>query len=254
MELNDNKLDKDTPVPLYYQLKNIIKEQIENGYLKPGDTVPPERILAESYEVSRPTIRKALSELVNEGLLNRKKGKGTFVSEPNFEFSFVQKLMTFYDDMVTKGFEPKTRVITKKLKEANEDLAGKLSISAGNKIIFIKRVRFIKGEPIVIVNNHLPYHLCQEIMSTNLSDKSLYNSMAEKCNLVNYRAEMIIRPAVANHFDSKLLGIDTGEPIHHIKTISYTEDNIPMDYFESRFRGDRGEIKVNLCDREAENR
>ncbi|MBF8435569.1 GntR family transcriptional regulator [Halanaerobiaceae bacterium Z-7014] len=248
MDLIDNKLDKDTPVPLYYQLKNIIKEQIEKGYLKPGDTVPPERILAESYDVSRPTIRKALSELVNEGLLNREKGKGTFVSEPKFEFSFVQKLMTFYDDMVTKGFKPKTNVITKELKEADRDLAEKLSISVGDKYIYIKRVRSIKGEPIVIVENHIPYHLCEDIISINLSDKSLYNSMYEKCGLENYRAEMSIAPALANHYDSKLLEIDAGSPIHHIKTISYTKDNIPMDYFESRFRGDRGEIKVNLCD------
>jgi len=99
----DEVLDKSTPIPLYFQLKEIIKDKIDSGKLKPGDILPSERELSQVYQISRPTIRQALKELVNEGLLYREKGKGTYVSKPKINYGFIQKLTTFYDDIKEKG-------------------------------------------------------------------------------------------------------------------------------------------------------
>ncbi len=102
MIILEQKLNRKIPVPLYYQLKEIIKEEIEEGKLKPGDPIPSERELSEKYGISRPTVRQALKELVYEGWLTREKGRGTFISKPKIDYGFIQHFTTFYDDMVKK--------------------------------------------------------------------------------------------------------------------------------------------------------
>jgi len=241
-----NILDKNTPIPLYFQLKEILKEKIETGELKPGDLLPSERELKEKYQISRPTIRQALNELVNEGLVYREKGKGTYVAKPKINYGFIQKFTTFYDDMKEKGFNTKTRVIKLEVKSGRKALAKKLNIEANDKIIIINRLRFVKGEPIVSVMNHIPYKLCPQLVEEDLKDKSLYRIMADKFDIVPYRAQITLEPIVAEEFDSELLDINVGAPMQLMQNITYTRDGTVMDYFESRFRGDKGKVNVEL--------
>lgn len=245
-KLEENILDKRTPIPLYFQLKEILKEKIETGELKPGDLLPSERELKEKYEISRPTIRQALNELVNDGLVYREKGKGTFVAKPEINYGFIQKFTTFYDDMEEKGFNTKTRIIKIEVVSGLNALASILNIEEDDKVIVINRLRFINGEPIVSVINHIPYDLCPALLDDDLKDKSLYRIMADKYNIVPYRAQITLEPIVAEKFDSKLLGIKVGSPMQLMKNITYTKENVVMDYFVSRFRGDKGKVKVEL--------
>ncbi|MDI3547286.1 MAG: GntR family transcriptional regulator, N-acetylglucosamine utilization regulator [Halanaerobiales bacterium] len=242
----DSFLDKNTPIPLYYQLKEILREKIETGELKPGDLLPSERELSEKYKISRPTIRQALKELVNEGLLYREKGRGTFVSEPKINYGFIQKLTTFYDDMVEKGYIMRTKVLEKDIKLVTKVIAKKLNIEENEKVIYISRIRYIENEPIVSVVNHIPYKLCPDLINEDLEDKSLYRILAEKYELVAYKARVTLEPIVASEYDSELLNIEEGAPIHLMQNITYTKENIIMDYFESHFRGDKGKVMVEL--------
>lgn len=243
---NELKLDKDTPIPLYFQLKELIKTKIENGDLAPGDILPSERELAEHFNVSRPTIRQALKELVHEGLLHRKKGKGTYVSESKISYGFIQKLTTFYDDMEQKGYELKTKVLIQEIREPRPFIADKLSIEPGDKIVFLKRIRYVEDDPIVSVMNFVPYKLCPGLESESLKDKSLYKTIAQKYDLIYHKADISLEPAVANQNDRKYLKIEKGEPIHLMKNVTYDKSGTIFDYFESRFRGDKGKIKVRL--------
>lgn len=243
---NENILDKNTPIPLYFQLKKILKEKIETGELEPGDLLPSERELKEKYQISRPTIRQALNELVNEGLVYREKGKGTFVAKPKINYGFIQKFTTFYDDMEEKGFNTKTKIIKMEVKSGRKALAKKLNIEENDRIIVINRLRFIEGEPIVSVINHIPYKLCPELVEEDLKDKSLYRIMADKFGIVPYRAQITLEPIVAEEFDTKLLDIKVGSPMQLMQNITYTSDEVIMDYYESRFRGDKGKVKVEL--------
>ena len=96
IKINIDTLDKNSPIPLYFQLEEILKERIETGELKPGDLLSSEKELSEKYQISRPTIGQALRGLVNEGLLYREKGKGTFIAKPKIDYGFIQRLTTFY--------------------------------------------------------------------------------------------------------------------------------------------------------------
>ncbi len=244
--MNDIVLDKNTPIPLYYQLKEIIKEKIESGELKPGDVLPSERELSQVHQISRPTIRQALKELVNEGLLHREKGKGTFVSEPKINYGFIQKLTTFYDDMKDKGYVTRTRVVNLEVIKARKAVAKRLKLNEDEKIIYISRIRSINNETVVSVENYIPYNLCPELIREDLTDKSLYRLLSEKYGLTAYKAEVTLEPLVATEHDSETLNIELGAPIHFMQNLTYNKENIIIDYFESRFRGDKGKVTVEL--------
>ena len=246
MIILEQKLNRKIPVPLYYQLKEIIKEEIEEGKLKPGDPIPSERELSEKYGISRPTVRQALKELVYEGWLTREKGKGTFVSKPKIDYGFIQHFTTFYDDMIEKGYSLHTIILNREIKKAGKEIARFLQIEEDEKIIFIDRLRFIEDEPIVRVNNHIPLVLCPGLMDEDLVDQSLYRIMAEKYGLKPYRAEISLEPIVANEVDSELLGIEKGAPMFLMENVTFTEEGQIIDFFRSRFRGDKGKVRVNV--------
>ncbi|MTI58617.1 MAG: GntR family transcriptional regulator [Firmicutes bacterium] len=244
--MKDIILDKSIPIPLYYQLKEIIKEKIESGELKPGDILPSERELANIYQISRPTVRQALKELVNVGLLYREKGKGTFVSKPKINYGFIQKLTTFYDDMKEKGYVTKTKVVNIEVINARLSVTKKLNLSEKEQIIYISRIRSINGEIVVTVENYIPYKLCPELIHEDLTDKSLYRLLSNKFGLDAHKAKVTLEPSVATEHDSEVLNIEIGAPIHLMKNLTYNSDGIIIDYFESRFRGDKGKVTVEL--------
>ncbi len=242
----ENNLDRTSPIPLYFQLKRIIKEKIEFDELVPGDLIPTEKELAETYRISRPTVRQAIMELVNEGLLYREKGKGTFVSKPKINYGIIQKFITSYDDLINKGYQPKTKVLVKEIQFAKKPLAKKLGVKAGDKIIYLTRIRYIEGKPIVILINNIPYKYCPGLINEDLTHKSLYKTLSDKYNLSRYKANVTLEPIVASEFYAKLLQIDLAAPIHLMKSITHTKDHRIMDYFESYFRGDIGKMSIEI--------
>ena len=116
-------IDRNSPLPYYVQMKDAIKQQIENGNWKPGDIVPGEPELCRIFDVSRSVVRQALKEMTYEGLVVRQKGKGTFVAEPKINESLVQKLTGFYQDMVDRGHEPVTQVLKQEVVPATSKIA-----------------------------------------------------------------------------------------------------------------------------------
>jgi GntR family transcriptional regulator len=243
-------LNRKTPIPLYFQLIEMIRKDIETGILKPGDAIPSERELSEKFLISRPTVRQAIKELVYEGLLYREKGKGTFVSRPKFNYGFIQQFSTFYDDMAQKGYQVRTRVLGMEVRCDLPNIAKILAIADTDPIISIERMRYVEGDPIVKVSNFIPYALCPDLLHQDLTDKSLYRTLFEKYHLRAYRAEITLEATIADTQDSQLLEISEGAPVILMKNITYTPENTIMDYFQSRFRGDKGKIKVEVFSRD----
>lgn len=229
----------------------MIRKDIETGILKPDDIIPSERELSEKYQISRPTVRQAIKELVYEGFLNREKGKGTFVSRPKFNYGFIQQLSTFYDDMAAKGFEVHTKILNIEIRRDLPNIAKILIIADNDPIICIERMRYIEGEPIVKVSNFIPFSLCPDLVYEDLSNKSLYRTLYEKYHLQAYRAEITLEAMVADSLNSQVLEIPVGAPIIFMKNITYTPQNKIMDYFQSRFRGDKGKIKVEVISKDS---
>lgn len=239
-------IDHDSPVPYYYQLEEWFREQLANGALQPGQQVPSEAELCQAFRVSRTVVRQALDDLVNEGLLYRRKGKGTFVAKPKIRESLVQKLTGFYQDMVDRGFTPVTRVLEQTVVPASKLLAERLSIPTGEQVIKIDRLRFINNEPLVFVTTYIPYAMCPGLLHEDLTNQSLYAVLEEKYGLEIVRGRRTLEAVAASEQDAALLEISPGAPIVLLKSVSYLRDGRPVEYYEAKHRGDRSQFEVEL--------
>ncbi|NLX70494.1 MAG: GntR family transcriptional regulator [Clostridiales bacterium] len=246
LDIVNFKLDKNIPIPLYYQLKQQIIREITNNRLKPGDSIPTEEEFSRALNISRPTIRQALGELVNEGYIYRLKGKGTFVSPPKIDELFFQKLESFNDEMIKKGLKPSTRVLDLNVIPGIARINEMLNIPLEEKLVYLFRLRFANDEPIVYVETYLPYKDCPGIIEEDFTRGSLYRILEEKYNKRIVRATRKIEAVNASKEDAKLLGIKNNDAILFVRTVAYDWYGTPTEYSEARYRGDRNQFSVDL--------
>ncbi|MCK4257471.1 MAG: GntR family transcriptional regulator [Halanaerobiales bacterium] len=240
-----NNFNRNKPVPLYYQLKEMIKKQIENKDLKPRDCLPSEREYSERFQISRMTVRQAITELVNEGLLYRQQGKGTFVADPKIEQGLM-KLTSFTEDMLKRGLEPSARLLSIENRIADERIANILNLDENRQIIIIKRLRLADGESMAIEACHLSHSIFSEIVSEDLENKSLYKLLETRYKINLVRAKQVIEPATAQLEDVKLLNVQLGDPILVLGRTTFDQNDNPVEFVSSRYRGDRYKFFVEL--------
>jgi GntR family transcriptional regulator len=246
--LNDVRLDKNIPVPLYYQLKSRVLEMIKDGSLKEGDILPPENDLCESLDVSRPTIRQAFSELVAEGYLSRYKGRGTFVSKPKVDARFLSKLETFNDEMLSKGLEPRTAVLSLERVFGPCAANDRLNVPMDEPLIYLARLRSADDVPLVYVETFIPYGSCAALMDVDFEKSSLYDSLEKLCGVRVNRAHRQIESVNARKAEAALLQIARGKAVSLVKTVAYSEDSpAPVEYSVARYSGGLNKFSVVTC-------
>lgn len=166
-------LDRSSPVPLYYQVSRQIEDAIEQGDLQPGVRLENETGIANRWGLSRPTVRRAMQELVDKGLIVRKRGIGTQVVGSHKVKRQVQ-LTSLYDDLVRSDQDPTTAVHVHEFISADEALAADLSLEVGDNVLHIERVRFANGEPLAMMSNWLPAEVAATITRGQLEENGLY--------------------------------------------------------------------------------
>jgi GntR family transcriptional regulator len=242
----DEVINFDSHIPFYIQLMDILREKVHQEHWVPGDQIPGEQDLCEIYGVSRTVVRQALRELELEGVVSRRRGKGTFIAHPKISEGLVQKLTGFYQDMVERGLKPGTRVLHQNVTPATEKVARFLDIKPGEKVIDIQRLRFINDEPIQLVTTYLPYEICPALASINLTDRSLYEYLEKDCGVFIAKGCRYIEAVLANENEAALLDIEPGSPLLMLDSISYAENGQPIEYYHAVHRGDRSRFEVEL--------
>ena len=242
---SSNMLQRDSPMPLYYQVEKILYAWITKE-LKPGSVIPGEKDLCDAFQVSRSVIRQALSDLTNKGIIKRYRGIGTVVVQPKIDERLVSKLTGFYADMVSQGIKPKTKVLQKEIVKADEVLAQYLSIKPNDRVIKIHRLRYIEEEPILLVTTFLPFSLFPKLLDEDLEDQSLYGVLENKYGIKLLWGERTIEAISADSQDAKLLGISKGDPLLFLRSITYAEQDIPVEYYEAKHRADRTRFIARL--------
>jgi GntR family transcriptional regulator len=241
------KLDKNVPIPLYYQLKKQILTLIENASIQKGGMLPPENELCEVLNVSRPTIRQALSELVTEGYLNRYKGKGTFVSNPKVEERFLSKLETFNQEMKSKGLTPQTKVIKLEKLTGPHEANEKLELPLDAPLIYLSRVRLADRVPLVYVETFLPYEPYQKLMEIDFTVNSLYQSLEKFYHVRVNRVRREIEAINARRREAELLQITKNKALILVRTVASSDDTLmPVEFSIARYRGDRNKFSVDI--------
>lgn len=244
-------IDFDSPIPYYIQLMDSLRAEITQGAWAPGDRLPGELDLCAMHGVSRTVVRQALRELALEGLIYRRKGKGSFVSEPKISESLAQRLLGFYQDMVERGYIPFSKVLKLEILPAGKKVAEFLSLRPGTPIVELERLRFIRdesgvGEPRVLVTSFLPYHLCPGIERFDFSDLSLYATLEQEYNLIIARGRRSIEATVADEREAELLQVEVESPLLRVRSISYDVGGKPIEYYQAIHRGDRSRFEVEL--------
>ena len=232
-------LRRDGPVPLYWQLKQLLKERLAEDGAYPADTrVPGEEELAATYRVSRMTARQALTELVNEGVLYRRPGKGTFVARPKIERRLA-RLTGYYEEMTERGLKPGARVLGQSVVEAGRDVAERLGLRPEDRVIQIFRLRLADGEPMAIQTVHLPHDRCPNLVNDDLTQASLYQLLEHKYGLRLGHARERITATRASRQQAALLAIPRDAPLLQIERLTFLDDGVPIEYVESFYRADR---------------
>lgn len=240
------KIDFNSHVPYYIQLIEILKSMVAEKNWIPGDQIPGEEELCQNYQISRTVVRQALQELEREGMIVRRKGKGTFIAEPKIIEGLAEKLTGFYSDMVERGLKPQTKVLSQRVIPADEKVAGFLEIPLHTPIIEISRLRSINDEPIQLVTTYIPYQLCPKLAEVDLTNCSLYDFLEKECNLFIARGRRFIEAVSASNEEARLLQIERGDPLIMLDSISFMENGAPLEYYHAFHRGDRSRFVVEL--------
>src|SRR6266705_2300921 len=243
-------LDRQSVVPLYYQIQQGLSEQIRSGELKPGALMPSEQEIAARLGVSRMTARQALKSLCSRGLAFSQRGKGTFVSRMKLEKNFRQ-LLSFSEEMKDRGSRPRSKVLAFKRMLPDEDVAEALHLNPSEEVIFLRRVRIADSAPLCIEATHLPARICPDFLKTFEPSGSLYRALTELYGLQVQMADEVAEASVATAAEAKLLRVRGKSPVFRFTRTAYLHNGEPVEFVKSTYRGDRCKV-VNRLSRQLE--
>ena len=240
-------IDKQSPIPYYFHITEWIRGLITAGKLQPGDKLPPETTLCKNLGVSRLTVRQALLNLTNEGLLYRKRALGTFVAFPKSQIPITaNRLGGFTDEMANKGLTVKSRVLAQRKVPAKNEIMRNLQLNWNDLVIEIRRVRTVNGDPIVIETSYHPYERFPELLSTDMNNRSIYQILDDKYDSLPQEAFDSIIAGVATADEADLLDIPLGAPVMRYQRIALDKNTQPMEFTLSVYRADRYQFVVQF--------
>ena len=241
------QISRNSKIPLYYQLYEILLGRIKDGTWQPDDMLPSEAELVEQYDLSRATVRQAFDLLVNQGWVYRRRGQGTFVSRPTIEQN-LSRIVSFWEDMKQRGLEPGTKVMERELIPASEDLAEELQVSPEEELARIVRLRLADGEPMSVEYSYLVHRICPGILDQDYANNSLRLMLSDQFNVNLVYARQRIRAVPASEELAELLDIEPNSPLLHIERVTYSDQDIPVEYLQINLRGDRYTFYTELRD------
>ncbi|MCP8617814.1 GntR family transcriptional regulator [Salirhabdus salicampi] len=237
-------IDKASPVPIYHQLEEYIKSQLDNGTFKPGDALPSEREFAERFNISRMTVRQAINNLVNEQMLYRIKGKGTFVMEEKFEQS-LKGLTSFTEDMRDRGMEASSVLLSFQVVPATDKIASRLNIQQYAPVYEIKRIRLANEIPMALERTYMSANKVQGL-TEEIVKNSLYEYVETQLKLNISKGTQVIEAAIANDEEMEHLQVSDHAPILLMERTSSLEDDTVLEVVISSYRGDRYKFMIDL--------
>ena len=245
-------LDRQSVVPLYYQIQQFLLEQIHSGAFEPGAPIFSEKEISARMGVSRMTVRQALKSLCSQGVLYTERGRGTFVSGTKLEKNF-RNVLSFSEEMRNHGSRPSSKVLSFDVARADAETAKALRVRKSEKVISLRRLRLANGTPMGIECSRIPVNVCPDLVETFDPRTSLYERLAQRYGVHIAVTEEVAEAALASAEESRLLKIGKGNPVFHFVRTSYLRDGKPVEYVNSTYRGDRYKI-VNRLTAETRNR
>ncbi len=243
--MSTQTLDRQSVVPLYFQIRQSLLDQIRSEELKPGDAVPSEQAISAQFGVSRMTVRQALKSLADLGVIYSRRGKGTFVAGNKLEKSFRQ-VLSFTEEMAASGSIASSRVLKFRVEDADETAADILGVPVGEKLISLRRLRLADSIPMGIEWSRIPLTLCPDLQKTFQPKGSLYQVLSQRYGIKVAVTDEVAEAGVADVEQARLLQIPRRAPVLLFSRISYVENGKAVEYVVSVYRGDRYKIVNRL--------
>ncbi len=240
-----DEIDRRSAAPMYDQLRQLIIDGIARDGLQPGDPLPGEHRLCERYGISRTVVRQALAQLEHEGLVERVKGKGTFVSRPRTSESLVHTLVGLYDDVERRGGHVHSDVLRHEMAVADDEVAAALEVELGAPVVVLERLRHVDGEPWSLSTTWMPDEVGRLTLGADLTEASLYRLLADN-GVVATHGVRSAEATVATHDQAQHLGVSAGSALLRLRSVSRGDDGTPIEYFVAHHRGDRSRFEFQL--------
>ena len=242
--IRDNgRIDRTTPMTLYFQIAEHLRHQMRTRKMRQGDLLTTDERVQEQFKVSRATARKAIDELVDEGLVERVTGKGTFLTEPRLQVP-LPAMLSFTEELERRGMRPSTRVVSVGWVPASERAAQALGLETRMRVLRLERIRYADGKPILQTVDILPERL--GIGPGEDFSGSLYKLM-ESRGIRLAECQNLIEAAVTNRRLSELLQVKKGFPVLALRRTSYDTEGRPVLYEDAACRGDLYGYAIRLA-------
>lgn len=245
-----NTVLKDSEVPLYLQVSEWIRGNIYKGDLTTGDRVPSENQIMEMLGVSRGTVKKAVTMLVNEGLLVQVQGKGTFVKSENISYSLGEGLLSFAESLESQHLHFETEVITSRVDVASKMVASKLGLEVGAPILYLERVRSVEGEKVMLIENRINIAHCPGIAEIDFNSNNLFPTIerlsGKKISFSESRYAAKIIGAERGHY----LEVHEDAPVLHLEQLVFFQQDMPIEFGNVWLKSDKYYLGTILQRRE----
>jgi GntR family transcriptional regulator len=245
------RIDRRSALPFYFQLKQLIRDEIVDGRWEAGERIPSEHELCEHFGVSRTTVRQALAELEGDGLLHREKGRGTFVAEPRSSSWFLQSSHGFHDEATRVGRTVTSRVLRREVEPLPQWAAQALGVPVGSPGVTLERVRAVDGELVMYVVSHLLEELAEVVLETELEHGSLYGALHEQRRLEVAGGRRVVEATTARKELARLLEVEPGAPVLLVQAVSWDGTMRPFECYRAWHRSDRTTIEVQVVGQRA---
>ena len=238
------EIERSSPVPLYFQVAQAFEKAILEGELKPGDRFENELALAKRLNLSRPTTRRAIQELVDKGMLVRKRGVGTQVVQTPVHRPV--ELTSLFDDLARAGQEPATKVLDYSIGPASDDIAEHLNLPSGSEVLTMRRLRSSGGQPLALMTNHLPAALAPD--RTELEQAGLYQALRSRGVHIRLARQRIGAKA-ADRDEARLLDEKPKAPLLVMNRTAFDDSGRIVEYGSHMYRASRYYFETTLVDR-----
>ena len=228
-------------VPAYQRIQSIILQKIESGGLRPGDAVPSERELAKIHQVSLMTARHALASMEREGVVERRRGIGTFVSAPRIHFN---RLMSYTEQMASRNLIASSQVLFARILDDEQEAAARLSLPPKTRIIKLERLRHAAGEPFALETCHLPEAQFPGFLQAPLGSESLFAILKQTYKMELGYADEEVDATAADARTAELLEVPRREPLLRIRQVIYSKKGTVILYVLGLYRSDRHNLVI----------
>jgi len=238
-------LDRKSPKPLHSQLEEILRGQIEYGYLSVNQMIPSENELSKRFNLSRMTVRNAIVRLVSDGLLYRVPGKGTFVAPAKITTVPLTQ-MGIREQLVAMGYETGTMVVEKRIEKVSGKVADYLQLPENDPVYVLVRLRYANNEPLSLHTSYIPVKNFAELFQKNLEKEPLCDIFDKHYGIIAKRGVETLESVGTDSRESKLLTVKKGFHVLLLKYTLYSQNDIPFEYAKVLFRGDRIKLRFEF--------